>query len=586
METILLEERKSFLLELIEDLSLLLSTFSTDLALQTSEIRQKVLEEKFNLVVVGQFKRGKSTLINALLGEDILPTAVVPLTSIVTIIHYAPEEKITVHFIRGTEEIIPRGGLPDYITEKLNPQNAKKVESVEIELPSSFLKGGVQLVDTPGVGSIYSHNTDTSYRFLPKSDATIFLLTADQPLSISEVEFLRNVREHAAKVFFVLNKVDLLSENERKEAIAFIVDSLPKELPFPQEEIRLFPVSARTGLRGKVSKDETLYHQSKIDGLRNSLLDFLAKEKGNFMIKTASRRTRKIIAEASTLIRLRLKAYTESLESLREKIDKFQKFKEAVKKKQEDIGDLIYTAYKIVTMIEEDTVLFKDKSLPKVAKRFEEAASRSRHSNTAQLVQELNRAIIEIVTETVDEWRFEEEAKVKKKFDAGVEDLFGRMNSLIDDVYQHAAGLFNIEFQRMENYPLFTDETEFYYMILEDIKPSLEELSDAIVKRLPKIIAERLIYRKEKEQLMIEFDRQCGRVRYDFIQRIDKSMLRLGKVLTNTVNEHIEKIEKIMVDAMAMREKTSSEVSDMIAKYEEKLSKLADLESKFAELET
>ena len=75
---------------------------------------------------------------------------------------------------------------------------------VEVELPNGFLKSGVYLVDTPGVGSIYAHNTDTANQFLPESDATIFLMTADQPLSIGEVEFLRNVREHVTKIFFVL----------------------------------------------------------------------------------------------------------------------------------------------------------------------------------------------------------------------------------------------------------------------------------------------------------------------------------------------------------------------------------------------
>ncbi len=191
----------------------------------------------------------------------------------------------------------------------------------------------------------------------------------------------------------------------------------------------------------------------------------------------------------------------------------------------------------------------------------------------------------QLVTEFVDKWRYEEEAKVKDKFDASVEELFTRMNELIDDVYQHAAALFEVEFQRLENYQLFTDETEFYYFILEDIKPSLEELSDAIVKILPHGIARRLIYRKEKDTLRIEFDRQCGRVRYDFIKRIDKSMMNLGKTFTNTMSEHLERIEKIIADAMVTREKTTSEASDKIAEYKEKLSKFGGLEKKFAELE-
>ena len=575
-------QEKARLLELLGNLSQHLSPSFPELVPHTTSITKKIQDEKFNLVVVGQFKRGKSTLVNALIGADILPTAVVPLTSIVTILRYGPEEKITVSFSSGDKEIILRDKLAKYVTERLNPQNIKKVEGVDIELPSKFLVGGVQLVDTPGVGSIYSHNTEAANDFLPESDATIFLMTADQPLSIGEVEFLRNVREHVTKIFFVLNKVDMLTGAEGQEAAEFIRDSLSKEMSVDKESIRLFLLSSKTALKARLTRDEELEKKSNIESLEKSLTNFLSNEKSKVLVNVAACRARKIAAEASTLARLRLKAYSESVESLQKKIDEFKKFKKEVHKRQEDISRVIYTAYNIVTMIEEDTVLFKSKSMPAVEKRLDEVADRSGHLSSSQLIEQLNETIIQLVTETIDKWRYDEESKVRQKFNTGVEELFNRMNSLIDDVYQHATDLFNVEFQRLENYPLFSDETEFYYLILEDIKPSLEELSDAIVKRLPKGIAKHLIRRKEKETLRIEFDRQCGRVRYDFIQRIDKSMLKLGKVLTGTVNEHIERIEKIIVDAMVMREKTSSEASDRIAEYEEKLSKLADLESKFS----
>lgn len=578
------KEKKTAFLELVEDLCGQLSLTFPELLPRAEEIAAKVKEEKFNLVVVGQFKRGKSTLINALLGKDILPTAVVPLTSIVTILHYGREQKFTVSFADGHEEIIRHEQLPEYVTERLNPQNVKNVERVDVELPNKFLESGVYLVDTPGVGSIYVHNTDAANHFLPESDATIFLMTADQPLSIGEVEFLRNVREHVTKIFFVLNKIDLLSEAERNEAGAFVKDSLSKEMSVTSDSIKLFLVSSKSAFLARKNGDGELEKNSNFESLENALTTFLSKEKSDVMMDVASRRARRIAVEAATLARLRLKAYSESMESLQKKIDEFRKFKKEIQKRQQDISRVIYTAYNITTMIEEDIVKFKEKSQPEVERRFEEAAAGSKHLRSARLIKELDKTIVQLVTEFVDKWRHEEEAKVKDKFNAGVEELFNRMNELIDEVYRHAAALFDVKFQRLENYPLFTDETEFYYFILEDIKPSLEELSDAIVRILPHGIAGRLIYRKERDTLRIEFDRQCGRARYDFIRRIDKSMMKLGKTLSITVNEHLEKIEKIIEDAMAIREKTTSEASVKIAEYEEKLSMLAHLESKFAEL--
>lgn len=578
-------DKRIRLIRLLESLTHSLSPSFPDFIAHSGNVASKLRDNKFNLVVVGQFKRGKSTLVNALVGDDILPTAVVPLTSIITILRHGSEEKITVAFAGGASEVITREELPEFVTEKRNPNNLKKVESVDIALPCSFLEGGVQLVDTPGVGSIYAHNTDAANHFLPESDATIFLMTADQPLSIGEVEFLRNVREHVTKIFFVLNKVDMLNETEKQEASDFIKDSLSREMAVPKDNIRLFLVSSKTALKARLRGEKTLEAKSHIHALECSLMQFLNEEKSNVMVSTAARRARRIAAEASTLAKLQLKAYSESSESLRNKVDEFRTFRAEIHRRQEDISRVIYTAYNIVTMVEEDRVLFEDETLPKLEARFDEIAANYPSSNAAELIDQLNKAIVSLVTEVVDRWRADEEARVREKFNDAVKDLFDRMNELIDDVYQHAAELFDVEFQRLEEYPLFNDESEFYYFILEDIKPSLEELSDAIVKRLPRGIARHLIARKQKETLRIEFDRHCGRVRYDIVQRIDKSMLKLGRAFSDSVNGHLARIEKIIGDAISMREKNASETLGKVREYEEALRNLARLESEFSELE-
>ena len=114
------------------------------------ELREKVETNTFNLVVVGQFKRGKTSLINALLGANILPVAVVPLTSISTVITYGNALNIKVFFNEGTTLDITPESLQDYVTEKGNPKNIKDVSEVIITYPSPYLKEGVRLIDTPG----------------------------------------------------------------------------------------------------------------------------------------------------------------------------------------------------------------------------------------------------------------------------------------------------------------------------------------------------------------------------------------------------------------------------------------------------
>ena len=185
------------------------------------ELREKIENNVFNLVVLGQFKRGKTSLINALLGAEILPTAVVPLTSIATILKYGETFKIKVYFKGGRVIEIEPASLTQYVTEKGNPKNEKDVKEVIITYPSSYLKDGVRLIDTPGVGSVYEHNTDVAYQYLPKSDAALFLLSVEQPVSKAELEFLNDVKEYSHRIFFLQNKADYVGAEDLAESLSF-----------------------------------------------------------------------------------------------------------------------------------------------------------------------------------------------------------------------------------------------------------------------------------------------------------------------------------------------------------------------------
>lgn len=81
----------------------------------------------------------------------------------------------------GPKKDIPIEDIQLYVTEKYNPKNQKGVDRVEIAFPSSYLKSGVQIIDTPGVASVHGHNTQTTYQYLPQADAAIFLVSVDRP---------------------------------------------------------------------------------------------------------------------------------------------------------------------------------------------------------------------------------------------------------------------------------------------------------------------------------------------------------------------------------------------------------------------
>lgn len=214
---------------------------------------KKLVENRFNVVVFGEFKRGKTTFVNALLGAEMLPAAVVPLTSIVTAVTWGDDVRARISYLEGREEDVAPRELGRYVTERDNPGNHLAVRQAILSYPSDDLRDGVFLVDTPGVGSVYRQNTESAREFLPHADAAIFLTSADPPISDTEREFLGEIREEAARVFFVMNKMDYLSGLDRDEAIAFtqgvIADALGRA-------VILYPMSARQALVAKLVGDD------------------------------------------------------------------------------------------------------------------------------------------------------------------------------------------------------------------------------------------------------------------------------------------------------------------------------------------
>jgi tRNA U34 5-carboxymethylaminomethyl modifying GTPase MnmE/TrmE len=302
------------------------------------ELREKIQNNVFNLVVLGQFKRGKTSLINALLGAEILPTAVVPLTSIATILKYGESMNIKVYFNDGSVIEIEPDGLLQYVTEKGNPKNEKNVQEVIVTYPSPYLRDGVRLIDTPGVGSIYQHNTDIAYQYLPKSDAALFLLSVDQPVSKAELDFLKDVREYSDKIFFLQNKADYVDSEDLKESISFSKKVIEECMDY---EVKIFPLSAKLALDGKLNGKSELLGKSFLPEFENILNTFLMEEKGKILLLSVSNSILRVLSQALFELGLEMKSLTIPVEELKVKIEMFEKKKKEVMREKQDFDILL-----------------------------------------------------------------------------------------------------------------------------------------------------------------------------------------------------------------------------------------------------
>jgi GTP-binding protein EngB required for normal cell division len=213
---------------------------AVEIAQEVAALIQRAHEGRFYIACVGQFKRGKSTLINTLLSTSVLPTGVVPITSVPTVLRYG-------HFgarVRqnGSWRAIDPRRLMEYVSQEGNPGNAKKVGGIEVFLSHPLLSDGLCLVDTPGLGSVFDANTASTRDFLPHIDAAIVVVGADPPISGEELRYVTELARQVDTLLFVLNKADRIPVTQRNEAVRFTRSVLGQALGRPVEPI--YEVSA------------------------------------------------------------------------------------------------------------------------------------------------------------------------------------------------------------------------------------------------------------------------------------------------------------------------------------------------------
>ncbi|MFW5920954.1 MAG: dynamin family protein [Polyangiales bacterium] len=232
--------------------------------------------ERFHLVVLGEFNHGKTTFVNALLGSDVLPVGVTPTTAVIHHLEHGDEPSATAVGIDGSRASVPMERLQRYVVD--GEASAEGVRHIEVRHPAALLEGGVVLVDTPGVNDLNEARAEITYGYVPQSDAVLFLLDAGQILKESERAFVAGklLSQSRDKVLFVVNKLDLLDEREREEALAYTKATLGNLIGSP----RIYGVSAKEAVQGR--RDA-----SGIDAFVSDLRAFLQDERGRVLLDNA-----------------------------------------------------------------------------------------------------------------------------------------------------------------------------------------------------------------------------------------------------------------------------------------------------------
>jgi GTP-binding protein EngB required for normal cell division len=280
------------------------------------QLAAKLENNVFVLAVVGEFSRGKTSLINALLDRPgLLPTSIEPTTASITVLSYAPELQVSVTFKDGSrrdglssEDLATyavgydldgraaalgaarraaaaidnwQGGLTETnIDIAIDPAAPRTppVDTVHVGVPSPFLRDGICLVDTPGIGSVNPEHGEATRRFIDRADAVLFLVNTDPVISQSECNFLDFLRDYVSRFLFVVTKTDRFSPRERQQSVTYTSRTIEQHAGLSRPPI--FPVSAKLAVLGRSEPDEVKYTASGFPDFLNGLHRFLVEARG------------------------------------------------------------------------------------------------------------------------------------------------------------------------------------------------------------------------------------------------------------------------------------------------------------------
>lgn len=277
------------------------SSGDADAENRARDLLARLAMDRFRLAVAGQFSRGKSTLMNALLGDVYLPMGALPMTSVITTVRYGTRPRAMIRRQQAALPVeVPLPRVADYVAASSARRAEMRISTVEVEVPAEILRLGFEFIDTPGVGSALTVNTAATRRFLPQADAVVFVTGFDSPLTEAEADLLADASRYVGGLFLVLNKRDLVSDRDAGQAQDFIRQRL---LGLGVTGPRVYGLSALEALEGVVGNDQGRLSASGVPGLRADLELFLTTGKTRlFLDNVASGAVRLVAAQRQDLL--------------------------------------------------------------------------------------------------------------------------------------------------------------------------------------------------------------------------------------------------------------------------------------------
>jgi hypothetical protein len=512
-------------------------------------VGDRLAAHRFHVSVLGEFKRGKSTLLDALVGERLLPTGVIPVTAVPTEISFGPPVTKVVR-LDGTSWILGGGEeLADFVTESRNPANICRVARVEVRREAPLLASGLVLVDTPGIGSMHAHSDAVAGLALSETDGAVVVLSADAPFSERERSLVTSLAERRSPTFFVLNKIDHLSGDELGQMRRYVSEALSVSLGRSE---RLFCLAALPALEARQSGTEPGVEAGEFASFEAELSRFVTADMAQAGLETARSELSRIVDDLAEAIDLVEAASRFDVETL---ADRAERFGRAASEERQALADeRLLFARDIATLAARVA-----SDLRQVARRIE-AEWAPRMQSLAESVpvrhleDELYRLVSEAIEEGFEELRKEETRLVDAAWHERAEQLRARTEARVNELRRLAADLFEVPLPPVSLGGVSEERERFFTLVMRVDAPG-ETFARLIAFILPRGLARHRATKRARRQLAHELEKHAGRARSDLARRLQEARLRFEKAMGAALEHTAESIAEAAQRAETMHQR-------------------------------
>jgi signal recognition particle receptor subunit beta len=501
-------------------------------------MRDQLSARQIRIVVLGEAKRGKSSLINALVGFDLLPTGVIPVTSVATVVRRASTDAVRVTYQGGRVEPVEMEEVAEYVSEDRNPGNRRGVESVEILVGDLPWEGSLAFVDTPGTGSVDELHDRVSATASNTMDVALFVLSSDPPVTARERRQIADAAARSAEILIVVTKSDLLTGPELETVLAYTRE-IARHAAGP--DVAIIAVSAKN--------PDTEPHPGLLR-LRRVIAQIATDPDHQVLGRSLRDRARRIaLAERDEM------AVSMSLVELErgQAADRARAFAAAVEEaraQHRDCGALVSAGVRSINNRLDESRASAARNLTGMLLQFvEDLDDRNRRESMGEAVavqRMTNRA-----TEFAEGWRRTSAEVVEDQLAVIGLRATASMEVAIAQLRESAHELLGVSLTLSIKPVALPVDSRFFYITTSESDVAAA-MSNAVRQRLPRALRRRSTISHLRETAEVLADRQLGRARGDLRLRLSEAERILLAQVESHTGEVLSRLERAATSAAAL----------------------------------